>query len=117
MEETTEKKKRGRPTNYDPDFCNKVDEYLELCKDSKSELGIKVQLPTFEGFMQFIDVPSRTFYDWKSQHEDFSQSLDKILFEQKQRLLNMGLSGDYNSTIAKLILSANHNMKEKNVVR
>jgi curved DNA-binding protein CbpA len=39
--------------------------------------------------------------------------LKKILDEQKQRLLNKGASGEYNSTIAKLILSANHGMAEK----
>ena len=37
----------------------------------------------------------------------------KIKQEQKERLADNGLAGKYNPTIAKLILSANHDMREK----
>jgi hypothetical protein len=42
--------------------------------------------------------------------------LKKIKDIQRERLLYNGLSGDYNSTIAKLVLSANHGMSEKSEV-
>lgn len=125
----TETPKMGRPTDYDPIFISKVDEYLEACKDeeydwTKStssgkvdseswEHRIKVHLPTMEDFALFINVSRSTVYEWKEKYKDFSDSLDKILIEQKKRLLNKGLSGDYNPTIAKLILSSNNGMKEK----
>ena len=124
-----EKKPVGRPTKYNPIFIKKVDEYLEVNQDKyysfhktrgeKSDSydrNIKVKLPTINGFCLFINVPERTLYDWKAQHEEFSQSLDKIVKEQERRLLNMGLSGDYNPVIAKLILSSNHGYKEKSDV-
>lgn len=116
----------GRPTEYKKEYIDKVDEYLESCTDeeydwTKSqgdkteswEHRIKVKLPTIDGFAKFINVPRRCLYDWREKNEDFSHSLDKIVAEQQERLLSKGLSGDYNPAIAKLILSANHGMREK----
>jgi len=105
--------KEGRPSKYEPRFCEKVDEYLSECKDIEDENKLRVNLPTVEGFALFIGIPKRTLYDWREVHEPFSHSLEKIVEEQRKRLLNMGLSGDYNSTIAKLILSSNHGMSDK----
>jgi hypothetical protein len=118
----------GRPSEYKEEYILKVDEYLEECKDEEKQIikqsneekgyemyenKLKVNLPTIEGFSLFIDVPKRTIYDWKEKHEEFSHSLGKIVKEQQKRLINSGLSGDYNPTIAKLILSSNHGMREK----
>lgn len=104
----------GRPTEYKEDYCHQADVYLGQCEDILTERGkIQVNLPTLEGFSTFIDVNKSSLYEWEKKHPDFSDALEKIRREQKQRLLNMGLSGDYNSTIAKLVLSANHGMAEK----
>ena len=119
----------GRPSSYLPEYCDKVDEYLETRQDeeydwTKSESSgkvdseswehrIKVRIPTMDGFARFIGVPRRTLFDWKDEHEEFSHSLEKILIEQKERLISYGLSGDYNPTIAKLILASNHDMRDK----
>ena len=35
---------------------------------------------------------------------------------QKDRLINMGLSGQYNATTTRLLLSSNHGMHEKSEV-
>lgn len=105
----------ARPTKYKKEYNKKVDAYLKKTKDSftaDNKLS-KVDLPTIGGFARYIDVPERTLYDWRDAHAEFSQSLAKIVQEQKKRLLNMGLSGEYNSTIAKLVLSSNHGMSEK----
>lgn len=118
----------ARPTKYDPKFCKKVDDYLKkrvdedvkVVRQVNTEKGyemydnkVKVQLPTIEGFARFINVSRSTVFKWRDEHPQFSDSLEKILIEQKERVLNKGLSGDYNSTIAKLILSSNHNMVER----
>lgn len=118
----------GRPTKYLPKFIKKVDEYLKLCQDTEknvvkqanSEKGYEmyenklvVNLPTINGFALFINVDKTTLYEWKGKYPEFSYSLRKIKTEQEKRLINGGLSNDYNPTIAKLILSANHGMREK----
>ncbi len=102
----------GRPEEYKPEYIIEVEKYLLLKKDEFENKKLKVNLPTIEGFAVFIDVSKKSLYNWEDQHPEFIHSLDKIRTEQKERLINYGLSGDYNSTIAKLVLSANHGMRE-----
>lgn len=107
----------GRPTKYNPKFINSVNEYLEENQDSYIEettrAGLTVKLPTIEGFAAFIGVNKTSLYEWEAKNPMFSNALDKIRQAQHQRLINKGLSGEYNSTIAKLVLSSNHNYAEK----
>lgn len=117
----------GRPSEYDEKkYCSLVKDYLKETRDKIGQFHktrgltsntfqkyIKVDLPTIEGFSIFVDIPTSTLYDWRDRYSVFSEALDEIKKEQKKRLLNKGLSGDYNPLITKLILSANHDMKEK----
>lgn len=104
----------GRPSEYSEEYIDKVDHYLAQCEDTLTERGkLQVRLPTIEGFSIYLGVSKKSLYNWRDKHPDFLHALEKIETEQKERLLNMGLSGDYNPTIAKLVLSANHNMREK----
>jgi len=119
---------KGRPTDYKPEYILKADEYLSKYKDEVStivksenpfsgattyERVLKVNLPTIEKFAVYIGHVVSTLYEWDKLYPEFSKALNKIKQEQKNRLLDNGLSGAYNSTIAKLILSANHGMSEK----
>lgn len=104
----------GRPTKYQDSFIGQAEVYLMQCEDTMTERGkLQVKLPTTDGFARFLGVARSSLYLWEKDHPEFSDALDKIRHEQQERLLNMGLSGDYNPTIAKLVLSANHGMKEK----
>jgi hypothetical protein len=111
----------GRPTEYNPIFIEKAQGYLAECEDDEIERGedrnvvykIRVKLPTIEGFARYIGVSKRVLYDWEQKYPDFLHALDEIRTEQLERLINNGLNGDYNSTIAKLMLSSNHGMREK----
>ena len=112
----------GQPTYYNKKYVERVEDYLKnnvdlvdvITEDGETPpKQSKVKLPTIEGFARFIGVPRRTIYEWRDKHIEFSHTLDKILIEQQERLINKGLAGDYNSTIAKLILSSNHGMAER----
>lgn len=106
--------KRGRPSEYKEEYISSVDEYLLQNQDVPAEGGkVEVNLPTIEGFAVFIGVSKRVLYEWEKLYPNFMHALDLIRHEQQKRLLDKGLSGQYNSTIAKLILSSNHNMSEK----
>lgn len=113
---TSEPKKEGRPTKYDPAFVDMVDIYIGDNQDKRSPSlpnKVEVNLPTVEGFAGFLNIAKSTLYLWRQDYKEFSDALGKIEIEQHKRLLNSGLSGQYNSTIAKLVLSANHGMREK----
>lgn len=120
----------GRPTKYDDTIIEKTIEYIDSCEDeefdwTKSESSgetsrseswehrTKVNLPTMEGLAIKLKVTRDTLYEWKEVYPDFSYTLELLLQKQKHMLFTKGLSGDYNATIAKLGLSANHGMKEK----
>jgi len=106
----------GRPTKYttDEDMIFKIDEYLKTCIDeyNSETKRLKVKLPMLEDFALFIGITDVTLVEWRKEHQKFSSAVRKIEIEQKKRLINSGLSEDYNSTIAKLNLSANHGMRE-----
>ena len=99
---------------YRKEYCKMVDEYLEKCKDDFRNPKIKkVQLPTVGGFARFLNLGKPTLYKYADKHVDFRLALDKIILEQKERLINEGLGGNYNHTICKLILSSDHGMSDR----
>jgi hypothetical protein len=116
----------GRPTKYTEDFIPLIDEYVKQNQDEWYQLTktdgvnttsfenrVRVKLPTLEGFAHFLGVSRRSIFEWKDKYPIFSHSLEKIEEEQRQRLINSGLSGDYSPVIAKLLLSNNFGMKER----
>lgn len=120
----------GRPSKYDPSFIAEADKYIKESQDEEvqelvglsakgTELykkKLKVNIPTIESFAVRLGVNKTTLYEWAKDNEEFSNALSRIKTEQQKRLMNSGLSGDYNPTIAKLVLSANHDMREKSDV-
>ena len=98
-------KKNGRPTKYKPEFCN-LTKYLAHCK-------AKGDLPSKCGYAVYLGVAEQTVENWGGKNKEFLGSLGILLTLSKQTLINKGLKGKYNSTIAKLILSSDHGMKER----
>lgn len=111
----------GRPTDYSDDIIQKTKDYIELCRDEwevyerpdikdgdvidTQDVRKKVKLPSVEGLAVYLDVSRDTLYEWARVHTEFSYTLEKVKALQAETLINKGLSGDYNSTIAKLILT------------
>lgn len=124
----------GAPLNnqnaskYDPKYVDEVYKYIKKTKDrskkvlkERNELRgrdiyintLQVKLVTREGFARLIDVTTTTLLNWESKYKEFRKALRVLDAEQKDRLINGGLAGAYNPTIAKLLLSSNHGMKER----
>lgn len=71
-------------------------------------------IPSIEGLSFYLDVSRKTIYNWRDgENADLIlHTLDAIESKQKSLSLNKGISGEFNSTIAKLVL-ANHGMHDK----
>lgn len=116
-----------RPPQYSPEMIGKVLEYLKTCENRYEtylarvsakgtevmEREVIVNLPTKPGLAMFLDTTETSIDNWAAEHEDFLGALQLIYTKQKHMLMNSGLSGLYNSTIAKLILSSNHGMADR----
>lgn len=114
------KKKRGRPSKYKgKETIALAEEYIKECEDeivnviesSNSKTGrerfvtkIKVNLPKAEGLALKLDVSRDTLYEWAGEHKKFSDILERVNQLQANRVIDRSLSGDYNPTIAKLLL-------------
>lgn len=110
------KKKLGRPTNYLPEYCEKLEEYFDqpLYKEVEIEVGTGFKsktkkvlkpnsLPTFEGFCVQYRLSDKVVYDWKKKHHDFLQSWERCKKIQKRFLVEHGLMNNYNSNFAKFV--------------
>jgi transposase-like protein len=64
MTDTTEKRPVGRPSLYDPVYCEKV---IELGKLGKS----------IEQIASNLGIGTRTLFSWKDAHEEFRHALDE----------------------------------------
>ena len=62
MTNTVEKRPVGRPSLYDPSYCEKV---IELGRLGKST----------EAIASMLDVGTATLYRWRDEHEEFREAL------------------------------------------
>lgn len=116
----------GRPTKYSEEMLSKTLAYIERCEDEEYDYNktvgstsnsyekrIRVNLPSIEGLAFELRVNKTTLYEWEAEHEEFSNALNELRSKQAKVVMEKGLSGDYNPTIAKLILSNNHGYRER----
>lgn len=93
----------GRPTDYNDDMLKKTLDYIE---------GFHAVVPSIERLSLHLKVSRPTIYDWAKEHKEFSYALDKLKAKQAAEVMDKGLTGEYNSTIAKLLLG-NHGYSDK----
>ena len=90
---------RGRPTKWSKALEDKAKEYVS---GGWRELDA---IPSHVGLCAVLEVRRETLYAWaKDDGKNFSNILEKCKTEQERVLLNMGLTGEYNSNIVKLVL-------------
>ncbi len=53
----------------------------------------------------YLHVNRDTLYEWEKANKEFSDIMGELRAIQADRLVNKGLSGDYNPTIAKVLLT------------
>lgn len=113
----------ARPTKYSEQILDLTKQYIDEAEDTAEVIGTgltarirnKVKLPTLEGLAFFLRVHKDTIQEWKKNHDEFSVLIGDLLAKQAEALINNGLSGNYNPTIAKVLL-AKHGYKESTEV-
>ena len=108
----------GRPTDYNEDILTNSISYIESCVDvyesfisgqsdsfTKYDQKLIVKIPTIEGLASYLKIHRSTLYAWQKQYPEFSDIIEQLQQKQADRLLSNGLSGNYNSTIAKVLLT------------
>lgn len=103
----------GRPSIYSEEMVAKAQGYLEGFESIDPVLDNEV-IPTVAGLSIHLGISRDTVYDWAKQKdkEDFSYIVTQILASQESSLVNNGLRGSFNPTIAKLMLTK-HGYSEK----
>lgn len=96
----TDKKADGRPTKLTDANIALAQDYL----DHYLESGDLV--PTVVGLALHLDVATNTIYNWaRTEEPRFLRIFTRIEQLQHQRLVNGGLSGDFNPAITKMMLT------------
>lgn len=104
----------GRPSKLDAAFIQKAEEYL-LGYEERGDV-----IPSIAGLALYTRVRRSTIHSWLANIPDVSEDLKEQFMdiigelqeEQEQKLLSGGLSGSFNATITKLVLSK-HDYSDK----
>lgn len=123
----------GRPTSYDPKYCQEIIEHfskpasseyiykktVEYYKDgtekrrSFEKKPLPNKLPTFYGFSAKIGVNQDTLHEWKKKHKEFSEAFASCKELQKEFIIENGLTGASPSTFAIFVAKNVTDMKDK----
>ena len=91
----------GRPTSWSEELEDKAWEYVN---GGWQEQGDAV--PMVVGLCCYIDRSKSIIYDWaKDERKKFSDIIGKIAELQESVTFNKSLTGEYNATMAKLLLT------------
>lgn len=92
----------ARPTSLTPELIEKAQDYLENYEDFDQVV------PTVAGLALHIGVSRAVIYDWEKKPDvdpEFLDILNAIKEWQEIKLVNGGLTSQFNSVIAKMMLT------------
>lgn len=95
----------GRPSSLTPEVYETARDYLENYKSKYDQV-----IPSIAGLAVSINISRSRVYEWVDENspvynEEFKDIVEKCLSNQEVTLTNMGLSGDFNASITKLLLT------------
>lgn len=101
----------GRPTKYNELTLEVAENYLRNYEKFDDVI------PSHIGLSLVLGINAETLYSWNKdpRKPEFTNILERILKKQHQVLISKGLSGEFNSNIAKLVLGK-HGYSDKSDV-
>jgi hypothetical protein len=97
---------------------SKLKEMLELGQEYLHKQGYINNgevIPSVAGLALYANCSRSSLYNYASSSEEFKDMLELIKTRQEVELINKGLKGEFNASIAKLML-ANHGYSEKQIL-
>lgn len=104
-----DKRAVGRPSKLG-ESLEKAKEYLLGGYENVGEI-----IPSIAGLACYLAISRSTVYEYQKENKEFSDILEAVLSLQESKLINKGLSGDFNPTVTKLILTK-HGYSDKQEV-
>lgn len=120
----------GRPTVYDPKYCDAVIEYFErprkprrvlISQEPGKGVGewkkqykmICAELPDFSGFAREIGHTRKSLVDWQKRYPDFAEACARAREIAESIVADRGNNGLYNAQFAAFYMKNVFNWKEK----
>lgn len=114
----------GRPSKYDPAYCEQLlafganDPYstLKIVEGESGKIAFIRQAndpPLLVNFALKIGVHLDTLYAWGEAHPEFSEALGRFKAFQERYYVTCGTLGLSNAAITKLILMNHHGYKDR----
>ena len=113
----------GRPTKLTPEMMKKAEGFLDwnatqtLTRYFNTKDGPVTQQipkpPTMTGLALYLEVDRTTLNEWAKENKEFSHIFTQVRAKYEESLVGNGLSETYNPGLAKFLLSADHDKREK----
>lgn len=121
------KNKAGRPTKYDPKYCQEIIEFfdreytreVEVVHTNKkgdtwSHFEEKPNDPPHLGqFAHKLGVNRSTLWEWAQKHPDFSKALTRAKEMAEDMVVNNAMRGFYNPNFTALVMKNRFGWKDK----
>lgn len=89
----------GRPTKLTDELMDKAKVYVQ------KDYLIDELIPTMQGLSLYLGVSKRVLHDWRNENDEFMHIVDDLMDLQAKNLFRGGLTGDFNASITKLLLT------------
>ena len=103
------KDKGGRPTKLTGELLEKAEEYVY---DFRANEDV---VPSVAGLACYLEISRSSLYNYKDENARFLDIVERVELLQEKMLVNGGLMGDFNPTIAKLMMTK-HGYSDKQEV-
>lgn len=87
-----------------------INAYIEGFSNGQSNNEV---IPTIAGLALRLNITRQTLYNWAKADEEIALLLEALKNAQELYLVNMGLRGEINAGIAKLMLMNNHSYSDR----
>lgn len=97
----------GRPSKYDPKYCEHIVEWFSSMEDDPKKC------PLFGRYAVEIGVVKSTLHEWCKNHPEFSAAYSQAKSIQESIMIERGLNGEFNGGFTKFAMSNMHGWTER----